>query len=145
MNFKKDLEDGTTYTINFPTTTTNEIGTAIADATATFKTIKNPTYSISLTAAEGLTTGTAINTAADLAGKTVYFTATATNETGRAIDGVLAIGIYDAEGNLVKYAYANKAFADGGENTFSAAFKVAEGQTAKAFVKGTASTVTFGE
>ena len=138
INFTKDLAAGTTYTITFPATTTNEIGTPIADATATFTTESAPTYDIALTANEGLSSNGAALTAATIGGKTVYFTATATNETGRATSGALVIGIYDANG-LVKYAFANKSFADAGSNTFTAAFKVEDGQTAKAYVVGSAS------
>ena len=138
IEFSKMLTSNETYTITVPAAVKNEIGTAIADATATFTTEKAPTYDIALTANEGLSSNGAALTAATIGGKTVYFTATATNETGRATSGALVIGIYDANG-LVKYAFANKSFADAGSNTFTAAFKVEDGQTAKAYVVGSAS------
>ena len=134
-----------TYTVTLPKNTYNIARIPLdknANKVATFTTEKEPTFAMTLTASEGLTSGTAISADA-MAGKTVYFEATATNESGRDINGALAIGIYDAQGSLVKYAYANKSFDDGGSNTFAASFKMEEGYTAKAFVKGTASVVAF--
>ena len=139
INFSKMLTGNETYTITVPAAVKNEIGTAITDATATFTTEKAPTYNIALTANEGLSSSGTALTAATIGGKTVYFTATATNDTGKATSGALVIGIYDGEGNLVKYAFANKSFEDGAANTFTAAFKVEAGQTAKAYVVGSAS------
>ena len=147
VTFNRDLNYGKTYEIVFPATVKNTIAAELGETNnkVTFTTEKAATFEfINFKANEGLVTGTELAAEA-IGGKTVFFTVTAKNVTGRAIDGVLAIGIFDAEDNLVKYAYANKSFADEATNDFSAAFKVAEGQTAKAFVKDTASIKVFGE
>lgn len=141
VNITANLEGDTEYTITFGDVK-NEIGTAITGKTVSFRTMKAPTYILNIDGYEGLTAGTTEIAADAMAGKTVYFTVTATNDTGRATSGALAIGIYEGE-NLVKYAFANKAFADAGVNTFSAAFKLEAGQTAKAFVTGSNSVVTY--
>ena len=111
---------------------------------ATFVTEKAPAFDISISAAEGLSANGAAVTADAMAGKTVCFTANAENVTGRALNGTIIIGIYNAAGNLVKVAAADKAFADAGNASFAASFKMEEGYTAKAFVKGTASEKVFG-
>ena len=147
VTFNRELNYGKTYEIVFPATVKNTIAAELGGTNnkVTFTTEKAATFEfINFKANEGLVTGTELEADA-IGGKTVFFTVTAKNVTGRAIDGVLAIGIFDAENNLVKYAYANKSFADDDTNDFSAAFKVAEGQTAKAFVKDTASIKVFGE
>ena len=141
--FTDKLEASSEYEITLADTISNEMLMTLGEYnTVTFTTEAAPSFDITIDAKEGLSAAGAAVEADNMAGKTVYFTANATNTTGRAVDGTLVIGIYNGS-NLVKYAYANKAFADGGENSFSAAFKMEAGQTAKAFVKGTASEITF--
>ena len=134
------------YTVTFPKGTYNIIGRELpadVDRAVTFTTEKAPTFDITITASEGLAAGGAALTADALAGKTVYFTADATNVTGRAVGGTIVIGIYDAEGNLIRYAARERDFADGEAKTFSASFKMAAGETVKAFAKGTKSELAF--
>ncbi|MFA7637499.1 MAG: hypothetical protein WCX81_07025 [Monoglobales bacterium] len=137
---------GHSYTVVFPKNLCNVayFGSAATDAeakTITVTTEATPTFNITLAANKGLNaTGSSV-TADNLDG-TVYFSANATNATGRAVDGVIVIGIYDADDNLIKYAAASsKTFADGAAKAFGAAFKVEAGQKVKAFVKGTSSII----
>ena len=97
----------------------------------TFTTIPAPVANF--VAYEGLDdTG---STTSDYAGKTVYVKATATNSNNIGFNVKLIIGIYDEDGNLVKYASATKALAASGNATFGAAFKLAAGQTIRAEYK----------
>ena len=109
---------------------------------ATFTTEAAPTFNITLSANKGLNASGSAVTASNLSG-TVYLSANATNTTGRDVNGVIVIGIYDADNNLVKYAACNAAFANSAARAFGASFKVEAGQTAKAFVKGTESIKTL--
>ena len=134
----------TNYTVTFPTNTYNILGLALpaaVDHVVTFATEKAPTFTFDINASEGLAAGGATVTADAMAGKTVYFTATATNASERPINGTIVIGVYDATGNLVRYAARDRAFADGETKVFSASFKMAEDETVKAFVKGTDSAI----
>ncbi|MBR5586702.1 MAG: hypothetical protein IKW02_01935 [Clostridia bacterium] len=142
-----EMDFDTTYSVTLPSHTANIARVTMSSSnnhTATFTTEKAPTFDMNISANEGLNANGAAITADAMAGKTVYFTANATNITGRDVTGALAIGIYNGEGKLVKAAFANKAFANGGSNTFSAAFKMEAGYTAKAFVKDTVSEKVFG-
>ena len=51
--------------------------------------------------------------------------------------------MFDADNNLIKYSAKHGAYATGASKAHSAAFKLAEGQTVKAFVKDTTSEMVY--
>lgn len=125
--FPADLALGTTYAIDLAGVT-NELGTACVSDAITFETLEAPVATFA--AYEGLVEGT--TTITDYAGKTVYVKATVSNSNSVDFNGKVIIGIYGADGNLVKYASATKALAGNGTTSFGAAFKLAAGQTIRA-------------
>ena len=130
LTFPADLTLGTTYAIDL-SGVTNELGEACVSNDITFETLEAPVANF--VAYEGLDdTG---STTSDYAGKTVYVKATATNSNNIGFNVKLIIGIYDEDGNLVKYASATKALAASGSATFGASFKLAAGQTIRAEYK----------
>ena len=103
----------------------NDLGDACISNAVTFSTMA---VSTDVKVYEGLAEGKAIEVA-NAAGKTVYVKATVANSNSVALSGKVIIGIYDASGNLVKYASATKALAANGNAEFAAAFKLAAGQS----------------
>ena len=140
ITFNKNLDSGKTYTVEVDGSVANEIGETLgANNTVSFVTEAAPTYTVTLSACEGVKAGgTAISNLTSAAGKTVCLTANVVNNLyGKAVEDVITIGIYDSSDNLVKYAYASKALALNGSASFAAVFKIGANQTAKALIGDT--------
>ncbi len=116
---------GTDYVVTIPATVKDETGTeAVADS-FTYTTQGAPSFATEISASTGFAgTGEEITALSDVAGKSINVSFTATNTTGgenapRATSGMCFIGLYDADGNIIKYGSVNKDYAENQSKSMS--------------------------
>lgn len=108
VKFNDKMSFGTTYSVVLPTTLKDETTTALAEeTTVNFTTQAAPSFDVALAVTSG---GEAVTALSGAAGKTVLCDVDVTHTTTRDSSGVIFVGLYDAEGNVVAYGSTDKAY-----------------------------------
>lgn len=134
VKFNDNMSPGKTYSVVLPTTLKDEAQDSFAAETAAnFATIAAPSFDIALTAKVG---GRTVATLAEAAGQTVTCELDITHTTTRNSSGVIFVGLYNAEGNIVAFGASDKAYTPNETDTIAVSLNVpasTSGMSIKAF------------